>query len=83
MCSEPITYSAFGSKTSKDHICNLFDLTLMDCKDVGHSLVAVEIHTIYAPLLRPRVLRDKLMGFESLHLADDYMITCQVTVDIS
>ena len=25
MCSEPITYSVFGSKTSKDHICNLFD----------------------------------------------------------
>ena len=82
MCSEPITYSAFGSKTPKDHTCNLFDLTLIDCKDVGHSLVAVEIPTICAPLLRSCVPRDKLVGFEALHLADDYMNNRQVTVDI-
>ena len=32
--------------------------------------------------VRSRVPRDKLVGLESLHLADDYMNNRQVTVDI-
>lgn len=63
-------------------MCNLFDLTLMECKGIGYSLVAVEISTICAPLLRTRVPRDKLVGFESLHYADDYINNRQVNVDI-
>lgn len=83
MCSEPLTYSTFGSKMPKDHTCNLFDLTLMNRKDVGHSLVAVEIPTISALLQRSHVPRDKLVCFESLHLADDYTNNRRVSVGIS
>lgn len=63
-------------------MCNLYDLTLMDSHDVAHSLVAVEIPNICGPLLRSSVPRDKLVGFKSLHLADNYMSNRQVTVDI-
>lgn len=38
--------------------------------------------TIWAPLLRPSVPWDKLKGFASLPLADDYLTNCHVTVDI-
>lgn len=82
MGSEPITYSAFGSKMPKNHTCNLFDLTLTSYKGVEHSLVAVEVPTICAPLLRSRVPSDRLLGLESLHFADDYVNNRQITVDI-
>ena len=82
LCSEPVTYSAFGSKLPKDHTCDLYNLGLVDSSDVNHSLVVVEINNICAPLLRSSVPRDRLVGFESLHLADDYMSNRHVTVDI-
>lgn len=46
-------------------------------------MVDVEIPTICAPLLRSSVPQDKLKGFESLHLVDDYLNSRHVSVDTS
>ncbi|KAK3878755.1 hypothetical protein Pcinc_016567 [Petrolisthes cinctipes] len=80
--SEPISYSAFGNNSSQGHMCNLYDLRLEDCKGLVHSLVAVEINTICAPLIRPRVPEDTLRGYEYLPLADDYLHNQHINVDI-
>ena len=63
-------------------MCNLYDLRLEDCKGFAHSLVAVEIKTIFAPLIRPRVSKNKLKGYESLPLADDYLHNQHINIDI-
>ena len=61
----------------------IYDLKLEDCKGVGHFLFAIEIpHILCAPLLRPSVPKDKLKGYESMHLSDDLFNNCHVTVDI-
>ena len=63
-------------------MCNLYDSKLEDCKGVGHSLDAIEIPHICAPLLLSSVTKDTLKGYESIHLADDYFNNCHVTIDI-
>ena len=81
--SEPISYSAFGGgKSNKGKLCNVYDMTLMDCKDVGHSLLAVEVPTICTPLIRPSVPCELLSAFTSVQLADDYKNNRHMTVDI-
>lgn len=82
VCSEPLRYSAFGNKCSQSQICNLYDLKLEDCKGFAHSLVAAEVPTICAPLIRPSVPKSRLKAFESLHLADDYLNNHHLNVDI-
>ncbi len=80
--SEPICYSAFGNNSSLSHMSDVYNLRLEDCKGIAHSLVAVEINTICVPLIRPRVPKDKLKGYESLPLADDYLHDQHINVDI-
>ncbi|XP_063851761.1 uncharacterized protein LOC135095052 [Scylla paramamosain] len=80
--SEPICYSAFGNNSSLSYMSDLYDLRSEDCKGIAHSLVAVEINIICVPLIRPRVPKDKLKGYESLPLVDDYLHDQHINVDI-
>ncbi|XP_068227909.1 uncharacterized protein [Palaemon carinicauda] len=81
--NECISYSSFGGgKTSKGNQCNVYDLNLIDIKGESHSLLASEIPDICAPLFRPSVPDVKIKHFSSLQLADDYMNSRHVNVDI-
>lgn len=79
---EPMCYSAFGNNSSQKLMCDLYDLKLLNSKGQVHSLVAVEIDTICAPLLRPKVPNDILRGYDYLSFADDYFRNQHINVDI-
>ena len=82
VCSAPVSYSAFGNKTTRGHVCNIYDLCInKDRTGIGHSLQAVEITTICPTLFRQSVplhFVNKL----GLPLGDDCLTDRNATVDI-
>ena len=35
VCSEPVSYSAFGNKTTRGHMCNIYDFCIKDRTVIG------------------------------------------------
>lgn len=80
--SEQISYSAFGGSSSKSTHCNIYNLNLVDVNGAVLSLLAAEVPSICAPLLRPSVPADNLHAFKSVQFADEYVQDRELTIDI-
>ena len=50
----------------------MYDVNLIDTKDINHSVFAVEVMSICPILSRQRVPYDVLQSHSHLHLADDF-----------
>ncbi|XP_068208316.1 uncharacterized protein [Palaemon carinicauda] len=62
--------------------CNVLQTAKVKVWEESHSLLAFEIPDICAPLFRPSVPDVEIKHFYSLQLADDYMNSRHVNVDI-
>ena len=83
VATEAISYSAVGgNKSSKSMHNNVCDLNFLDVNGAVLSLIAVEVPTICAPLLRPSVPAHNVHAIESIQFADNYMQDRELTVDI-
>lgn len=71
-----------GNKSSKCTPSNIHDVTLLNVNGTDVSLLAAEVPSICAPLLRPGVPADNLHVFKSLQFADEYERDRELTVDI-
>ena len=82
LTSRPMTYAAFGGKTSKGNLHNVFKLEMQGLHGGRGSLCAAEVKVICAPMVRPRIPARVLQSFEELEFADTYMENCELSVDI-